>query len=378
MLLVPEYLLFTSDERKKSRIKLSVKFDNPIAKMPDRYIERDLLNQMIRAFSKGTLRFISFDEHAKRIEAIKYVNAHHSVITVKSVDPSDFPKDWQSVSIEDGDAQPESLAQFAAFSEDGSRLRVGTMSSEIYLNEMRLERNAASVNAIMDALEAYQPDVLLTAGYSLNNETDLALLEDRLKASRWDGLLFIEVKHYESDLPRVTDGDLSLSSHCLFAWTCASGWKRMGRQYFATSDQARASLDTLVAAFERNLPQRVIEFRGRRFGGLICGEINALQGRNNVSALTPKIESWLRSLDVIVNPTHDLMGNAGTVIAKRKWVSQGGRSYLSASNWNTGKPRKQKRTSRTLHTVFIDGCEVVQSPDPRQHENYEYREAYIR
>jgi hypothetical protein len=76
-----------------------------------------------------------------------------------------------------------------------------------------------------------------------------------------------------------------------------------------------------------------------------------------------------------VNATHDRMGNAGTLKAKRAWISQGGRAYLSASNWNTA--RGQNRSARTLHSVFRDGQEVGQVNNTEQNTNYEYRECCI-
>jgi hypothetical protein len=255
-----------------------------------------------------------------------------------------------------------------------SGLRVGTLSSELQGAEMRLT-GEERINAIMDVLKKHSPDVLLTAGYSLSDENDLACLKSRLNASSWNGLLFVEVEHYNDDLANQLATGERLSDHCLFAWTRDDGMMRMGRQYFATSDEARANLATRVAAFVENLPQRMIEFRGRRFGALICGEINALQGRNNVTALTPKIGNWLRGLHVVVNPTHDRMGNAGTLIAKRAWISQGGRAYLSASNWNTRSG--QKRSARTLHSVFRSGQEVSQVNNGEQNTRYEYRESCI-
>lgn len=379
MLRLPEYLTFTTAAPAADRVPISVHFGDSVAKMPERYIDCDLLNQLILAVSQGDLRFMSFDEHPMRVIAIGYPKAgRRAVVTARSLTSDDgFPKRWEPVEHDnlsvDNFTQPPELSRPAV----APRLRVGTLSSELNGSEMRLEKNAASVSAIMDALEIHRPEVLLTAGYSLNDEADLAALEARLEASDWDGLLFVEVKHYGGDLPHLIAPGQELSSHCLFAWTRDGGWKRMGRQYFVTSVAARLHLTTLVAAFEKNLSRRIVEFRGRRFGALICGEINALQGRNTVKALTPEIESWLRNLDVIVNPTHDLMGNAGTLIAKRKWASQNGKVYLSASNWNSGKARRQTRNARTLHTVFIDGREAVLALDPRPNENYEYREVYI-
>jgi hypothetical protein len=256
------------------------------------------------------------------------------------------------------------------------------MSWEIRGSDMRFT-GEERIDNIMAVLEKHSPDVLLTAGFSLGNENDLACLEHRLNASSWKGLLFVEVQHYYGDLANQLATGEYLSDHCLFAWTRDDGMMRMGRQYFATSDEARANLTTIVVAFGDNLAQREIEFRGRRFGALICGEINALQGRNDVTALTPEIEKWLCGLQVVVNPTHDRMDNAGTLKAKRKYISKDGRAYLSSSNWNTAKKLnngntvQQKREAPTLHSIFRDRQEVAQVNKGSRNANYEYREGCI-
>ena len=89
----------------------------------------------------------------------------------------------------------------------------------------------------------------------------------------------------------------------------------------------------------------------------------------------------LLDADIVVNPTHDLMGNAGTLIAKRKWLSQPvndrNRVYISASNWNSRGPkgRKQSPNSETLHTVYLSGEKQTLTPLPGQ--GYMYRECGV-
>lgn len=271
------------------------------------------------------------------------------------------------------------------------QLKVATMSFEVHGagSDKRLVKANRSVDAIMDALHAHQPDVLLVAGYSLDDDAAHDALNARLERCGWDGLLFVEVRRHAEDLPgralprRIDDAPEPLSPHCLFAWTRDSGWKCMGRQYFVSSAQARKNAGNRVRSFVENLPNRIIEFKGRRFGALICGEVNALVGRKHVAPLNEAIGNWLRGLDVIVNATHDLMGNQGTLNAKRGFFSQGGRAYLSASNWNTqsilsnGKTRVQRRDSRTLHTFYLDGNEIPQSRQSIPHPDYEYREGVL-
>lgn len=256
-------------------------------------------------------------------------------------------------------------------------MRIGTFSSELVGTSMRLHGTpGASAAAIMDALTKYQPDVLLTAGYSLDDDGDLQDLGGRLNDSCWDGLLFVEVKNYVGDPPHSTTANGEpLSSHCMFAWTRNLKWQRLGRQYFARARQANPAGRPLNA-FTQNLDTRVITFRGLRFGAVICGEINALRklrGTDRVEARANAIEDWFRSLNVIVNPTHDLMGRPGILTAKRRWLSRGDRVYVSASNWNT--ERNQRRTVPAQHTVFFNGCNVALKRF--ELPNYEYREGDI-
>ena len=263
-------------------------------------------------------------------------------------------------------------------------LKFGTFSSDRDEQGMRLLRSGGSVQAIMHALDHHGPDVFLAAGHSLSDQNALAELQGFLEKSRWPGIVFVEVADDGDTLPLLTATGWRLPEHCLYAWAGGPKWKRLGRQFFATSDQAKDNVADRVGCFTKSLGDRVVEWRGLRFGGLICGEINAVKGRNAVAAIRPEIESWLRSLDVIVNPTHDLMGNAGTLIAKRRWLSKGGRLYLSASNWNSrpktrrnGVKTRQKRTARTLHTIYHDGEDLTSKSVWHKAPDYEYRETCL-
>lgn len=377
MLKVPEYLLLTAIEASADRIPISVAFTDNSGFVRNGHINSDLLNTLMRGVDEGALRFMAFNEHPRRILAIDYpAGGRRAIIKVQELIREDnFPEDWEVLTLD-----PNALPHHGLIAAEGVRagfspLRAGTLSSELVGADMRLAANRENIEAIMDALERHQPDVLLTAGHSLESDVDLDKLDSRLRAARWDGLLFAEVKNYQAEVETKDHPDLDLSAHCMLAWTHDAGWHVLGRQFFATADMARKGTKTWLPIFQESLEQRSVEFKGRQFGALICGEINALQGRSDVKALSPNVRDWLRSLDVIVNPTHDLMGNAGTLIAKRRWASRNGRVYLSASNWNTAKG--QTRTSRTLHTAFINGREVAQSLVEPRHKNYEYREAYI-
>ena len=75
------------------------------------------------------------------------------------------------------------------------------------------------------------------------------------------------------------------------------------------------------------------------------------------------------------------MGNAGTLIAKRKRLSKAvsgrNRLYISASNWNSRgrNGRKQSPDSETLHTVYLSEEKQPMMRLPGQ--GYMYRECEV-
>jgi len=247
-------------------------------------------------------------------------------------------------------------------------------------------------------LRAHSPDVLLTAGYSLQDGGDLQDLGRKLEDMAWPGLVFVEVMDWCGDPARSAEIDgqyFDLSAHCLFAWLPSEGWRNLGRQFFTDGKQANRE-PTRIRAFEAGMKGRTIEFQGKKIGALICGEINALRGRTTVSARTAAIDTWISDLDIIVNPTHDRMGNHGTLRKKREFLSRRGdgrqRIYVHASNWNSHKEQKLhsniapdrtkktrfvvQRRSQTLHSVFCNSDPVLPM-DSTLYCDFQYREVSL-
>ena len=54
------------------------------------------------------------------------------------------------------------------------------------------------IERIVTAINDHSPDILVTGGYSLQEESDLNTLGRALKKLNWDGLLLVEVKDSES------------------------------------------------------------------------------------------------------------------------------------------------------------------------------------
>ena len=256
-------------------------------------------------------------------------------------------------------------------------MKIGTLSFELRGSEMALH-GKDRIERIVTAINDHSPDILVTGGYSLQEESDLNTLGRALKKLNWDGLLFVEVKDSEShSLSKLAKK--GNSNHCAFAWI-SSRWERLGVQHLMDS-RDRDDRNKL-ADFQANLERRKLIFRRKNVGLLICGELNVVKGRNNVEIENRDIEEWFRSLDIIVNPTHDRMSNHGTLIAKRKYLStpagSKSKTYVSASNWNSlkrisGRTIAQSPDADTLHTVYLNGARLKQISGG--YEDFEYREA---
>jgi hypothetical protein len=171
---------------------------------------------------------------------------------------------------------------------------------------------------------------------------------------------------------------LNLSTHAMYFIDAEGRATRLGAQVFARSEQASPEI---AQQLYQILPDRSFEVGGKKCFALCCGEINLLAGRDDVQFRFGEAAPAIAAADIVLNPTHDRMGNAGTVLAKREFLSSLGnrsRAYVSASNWNL-KTRSgaQRQDSRTLHSVFVNGNELEMSRVAHSADRYEYREAQI-
>ncbi|ONF96981.1 hypothetical protein SPHI_11790 [Sphingomonas jeddahensis] len=95
---------------------------------------------------------------------------------------------------------------------------------------------------------------------------------------------------------------------------------------------------------------------------LICGELNIVHGRERPHFLDDAAREAIAAADIVINPTHDRMSNAGTLQAKRSLLSRphangAARTYVSVSNWEAcGLKGRVQRPSPTLHTVYVAGA----------------------
>ena len=233
-------------------------------------------------------------------------------------------------------------------------LTLGTLSFAKCGAVMML-RPSERVRLILAAVEAYEPDLLVTAGYAIHSRKQLHRLAEALKEDEPDTLVVTEVHH--DGRPRRDPG----RSHVMWAVYGDGDLHRFGRQAFARSREVRADDERRLIGMRDKLAQRTIPLGSLSVFGLCCGELNIVQGRTNPRFVDEEVGKAILAADIVTNPTHDRMGNAGTLAAKRRFLSQPGRdgrprAYVSCSNWEAcGLNGRVQRPSPTLHTVYLAG-----------------------
>lgn len=240
---------------------------------------------------------------------------------------------------------------------DVDHIEIGTLSFA-RCEQQNLISPKERVRLILAAAEAYEPDLLITAGHAVHTRRHLEQLATEYADLGCDGTIITEL-HHDADKPSKHE------THAMWAVNGDGSTRRFGRQAFAyRADFARSAPDPLPA-FEQQLPQRTIALPDWNVFALICGEINVVVGRNTPTYRSAAAEAAIMAADVVINPTHDRMSNAGTLDAKRRLLSQASadgrnRIYVSCSNWEVcgdAKGRVQNVTP-TLHTVYVSGQPV--------------------
>lgn len=232
-------------------------------------------------------------------------------------------------------------------------LKIGTLSFERHLDQMALPAGERR-EYIAHVAGTYAPDLLLCAGWSLDNDTDLNELAQDVRVSAGKTTLIVEVRYSAGAREPQTE------TQRVYLVGRNNLVQPLGRQTIVTSKQLKGECGrSRIALFKKYIDEKSATFQGKKLFALCCGEINVLGGRKAVAARFAAANEALSDADIIVNPTHDLMSNAGTLIAKRRWLSRivdgRDRVYVSASNWNSlrNNGQKQKPKSKTLHTVYV-------------------------
>jgi len=236
-------------------------------------------------------------------------------------------------------------------------LEIGTISFERCEGKMVLPPNER-VRLILAAVDAYRPDLLVTSGHAVHSLKHLDRLAELHREAGTDTAIITEV---------LKDGvDPSLESHAMWAVTGDGQRHRFGQQQFARRGEVDDIARDSIAKFESALPARSVALGNWNVFALICGEINIIEGRVDPRYVSAAAEEAIMAADVVINPTHDRMGNAGTLDAKRRLLSrtsddERNRVYVSCSNWEVcgdSKGRTQNVTE-TLHTVYAAGEKVA-------------------
>lgn len=210
------------------------------------------------------------------------------------------------------------------------------------------------VRLIRAAADHFRPTLLLTAGHALASRRHLERLAAALAEDYSETTIVTEV-HHDGASPATR-----LSDHALYAIFPNGSWLRLGRQVFAKREETVGKQAWRVSLFVDRLKRRIITISPWRVFVLGCGEINAVMGNRDARFIDPVIGEVMRSADVILNPTHDRMGRAGLLDAKRRFLSEAHgeklRAYVSCSNWNlctdSGIPQYP---SATIHTCYVNG-----------------------
>lgn len=211
---------------------------------------------------------------------------------------------------------------------------------------------------ILAAAEAYEPDLLVTAGHAVHSIKQLYRLASQHREAGTNTTIITEVLH---------DGvDASLDPHAMWAIMGDGMLHRFGQQVFAYRSEVNDEKRGSILSVERALPQRALSVPDWNLFALICGEINIVEGRTEPRFVSAMAEKAIMAADIVINPTHDRMGNAGTLNAKRRLLSstsEDGRNrvYISCSNREFGGDAngRVQNVTETLHTIYAAGKSCV-------------------
>lgn len=255
-------------------------------------------------------------------------------------------------------------------------MKIATLSFEIKGDKMALSASRR-IEIILNTLDSIHPELLVTSGYSLRDNEDLQYLQDELKKRGNKTWVLIEVEKEElimkNEHPlknKYPHLDINTGTHNLYVINNNNEILNLGPQYFAQSSEVTGKKNEYrISEFEKIIQNRVFNINDKKVLVLCCGEINSIQGRNNITYISDKVKTTIESSDLILNPTHDCMANYGTLTAKRKFLSFRGSEkktwYINSSNWNSqkiikdGKIIKQNPKSNSyMQNLFFNGEKI--------------------
>ena len=233
-------------------------------------------------------------------------------------------------------------------------LELGTLSFARCRHRMLMSPSERA-RIILAASDAYQPDLLVTGGYALHSRKQLQWLAAELADDPRSGTIISEVHH---------DGRMKqrqLRQHAMWALFGGGDTYQFGRQAFATMAEASEASGASLGYLLKRLDRRHLRLGDYSVFAMLCGELNIVRGRDNAAFIDDHAAKAIMAADIVINPTHDRMSNAGTLHAKRRLLSQPHpderpRAYVSVSNWEAcGLNGRVQSPSPTLHTVYVSG-----------------------
>ncbi len=253
-------------------------------------------------------------------------------------------------------------------------MKIATLSFEIRGEEMAIS-GSERIKIIVNTLKSTKPELLVTSGFSLDDNKDLENLKNILKKSNNKSWILVEVKKEDlivknghplnNEYPQQ---NIVTGTHNLFIIDNNNEILNLGPQYFAQSSEVTGKKNKYrILEFDNILENRQFYINNKKVLVLNCGEINSIQGRDNITYISDKVKKFIESSDIILNPTHDCMANYGTLSAKRKFLSSRANKnalYINSSNWNTQKMRsnediiKQNPKNSFMQNLFFNGEKV--------------------
>ena len=248
------------------------------------------------------------------------------------------------------------------------KIKIGTLSIRREAGRNPSNR-PCPIKEILYVVTQHKPDLLLCAGDFLKENTDLNTLAGNKAISCANTVIVVDydigkgkskTKGSGNPLFLIEPGGKvsKLATQCV---ACAN-------DFSALENPSVPRNANVLTCFNNQLSNRIFTVNNIKCSCLLCGEINffAYSKKNNpcVQSRFGTFSKHYDAVQLIVNPTHDRMGDHGGLLtAKRKYLSRplNGRKrcYVSASNWDAkklsaqGHRYSQRPDANNLHTVYV-------------------------
>jgi len=256
-------------------------------------------------------------------------------------------------------------------------------------------RRQHRIDQILDVVANRKPDLLVCAGDFLKNKSDLQVIANY--QTILSGKTKIVTDYDVRKGKKKNNGGIPSPLYLIepsgkvtqIARQCASRSREFSTKHGPKTRK-------IVKCFKTNEATRVFKVKNITCSCLVCGEINFFAYKINSSRVHPRDKVFGNHYDavrLIVNPTHDRMGDSwGALTAKRKYLSRPlsyhKRCYVSTSNWEIRKPtktnsitgvtHKQTPHATNLHTVYVDGNQKNLARIHNSTRMMEYRKVNVR